>query len=57
MFYEMLANLPKNEQRQSYAIVSNTLVEAPNINDFLLKIIKAIIHTQKSIKFPLRLYK
>ena len=30
LVYEMLASLPKHQQRQTYAIASNTLVEAPH---------------------------
>ncbi|CBG40468.1 DNA phosphorothioation system sulfurtransferase DndC [Helicobacter mustelae] len=53
LFYEMLASLPKHLQRQSYAIASNTLVEAPHIERFLQRVIHSInLHAmQNNIPF------
>ena len=42
LFYEMLLSLPKNLRRPSFAIVSNTLVEAPHIERFLKSVIDSI---------------
>ncbi|WP_300710475.1 DNA phosphorothioation system sulfurtransferase DndC [uncultured Helicobacter sp.] len=42
LVYEMLASLPKHQQRQTYAIASNTLVEAPHIDAFLHNVVDSI---------------
>lgn len=48
LFYEMLVSLPKHLQRQSYAIASNTLVEAPHIDTFLHNVLDSInTHAKK----------
>ncbi|ANV98748.1 phosphoadenosine phosphosulfate reductase [Helicobacter enhydrae] len=52
LFYEMLASLPKHLQRQSYAIASNTLVEAPHIDIFLHNVLDSINTHAKNNGIP-----
>ena len=42
LVYEMLVSLPAHQRRQTYAIVSNTLVEAPHVDKFLRSVIDSI---------------
>lgn len=54
LFYEMLLSLPKELLRPSYAVISNTLVEPPNIIGFVKDTINAInTHAQK-MKIPFK---
>lgn len=52
LFYEMLVSLPKHLQRQSYAIASNTLVEAPHIDTFLHNVLDSINTHAKNNDIP-----
>ena len=40
--YEMITKLPKDELNPTYAILSDTLVEAPNVAVYFKNIVKAI---------------
>lgn len=42
LVYEMLFYLPKHLRRPTFAIASNTLVEAPHIDRFLHSVIDSI---------------
>ncbi|MBD5167546.1 MAG: DNA phosphorothioation system sulfurtransferase DndC [Helicobacter sp.] len=42
LVYEMLVSLPAHQRRQTYAIASNTLVEAPHVDKFLRSVIDSI---------------
>lgn len=42
LMYEMLFSLPREQRRQTYAIASNTLVEASHIDKFLKEAIASI---------------
>ena len=42
LVYEMLVSLPTHQRRQTYAIASNTLVEAPHVDKFLRSVIDSI---------------
>ncbi|PIE74358.1 MAG: DNA phosphorothioation system sulfurtransferase DndC, partial [Deltaproteobacteria bacterium] len=42
LVYEMICSLPKNKLNPTYAIVSNTLVEAPVVEQYLLELIDTI---------------
>ena len=42
LMYEMITKLPKNELNPTYAILSDTLVEAPNVAVYFKNIVKAI---------------
>lgn len=49
LVYEMLFSLPLQQRRQTYAIASNTLVEAPHIDKFLKEVIESInAHAKKN---------
>lgn len=49
LVYEMLVFLPPEQRRQTYAIASNTLVEAPHIDKFLKEVIDSInTHARKN---------
>ncbi len=52
LVYEMLVSLPKNQRRQTYAIASNTLVEAPHIDRFLHHVIDSINAHAKANHIP-----
>lgn len=42
LMYEMLCDLPPNLRRKTFAIASNTLVEAPHIDKFLHDVVNSI---------------
>ncbi len=49
LVYEMLVSLQPHQRRQTYAIASNTLVEAPHIDRFLKEVINSInSHARKN---------
>ncbi|WP_298496996.1 DNA phosphorothioation system sulfurtransferase DndC [Helicobacter ganmani] len=49
LVYEMLVSLQPHQRRQTYAIASNTLVEAPHIDKFLKEVIDSInLHARKN---------
>lgn len=49
LIYEMLAKLDKQQRRPTFAIASNTLVEAPHIEKFLQEVIDSInIHAREN---------
>ncbi len=52
LVYEMLVSLPQSQRRQTYAIASNTLVEAPHIDRFLKEVIDSINTHAKANKIP-----
>ncbi|WP_104722516.1 DNA phosphorothioation system sulfurtransferase DndC [Helicobacter mesocricetorum] len=52
LVYEMLLALPPNQRRQTYAIASNTLVEAPHIDKFLYKVVDSINSHAKNNNIP-----
>ncbi|MGI0439694.1 rhodanese-like domain-containing protein [Helicobacter himalayensis] len=52
LVYEMLVSLPQSQRRQTYAIASNTLVEAPHIDRFLKEVIDSINTHAKENKIP-----
>ncbi len=48
LVYEMLCELPPHLRRETYAIASNTLVEAPHIDRFLREVVASInAHARK----------
>lgn len=55
LFYEMLLNLPKAQRRPSFAIASNTLVEAPHIEKFLKSVINSINTHAKENNIPFKI--
>lgn len=52
LFYEMIINLPKDKLNPTYAILSDTLVEAPNVENYLKEIVQAINSDAKKRKIP-----
>lgn len=52
LVYEMLVSLPSHLRRQTYAIASNTLVEAPHIDKFLHSVINSINTHAKANGIP-----
>ncbi|RDU60089.1 DNA phosphorothioation system sulfurtransferase DndC [Helicobacter sp. MIT 14-3879] len=52
LVYEMLCSLPPYLRRQTYAIASNTLVEAPHIDKFLHSVIDSINTHAKENSIP-----
>lgn len=52
LVYEMLVSLPPHLRRQTYAIASNTLVEAPHIDQFLRSVISSINTHAKANGIP-----
>ena len=52
LVYEMLVSLPANLRRQTYAIASNTLVEAPHIDRFLCEVVASINAHAKAHNIP-----
>lgn len=52
LVYEMLLSLEPNQRRQTYAIASNTLVEAPHISHFLRKVIDSINSHARANNIP-----
>mgnify|MGYP002672815164 FL=1 len=52
LVYEMLVALPPHLRRQTYAIASNTLVEAPHIDQFLRSVISSINTHAKAKGIP-----
>lgn len=52
LVYEMLVSLQPNQRRQTYAIASNTLVEAPHIDKFLKEVIHSINSHAKKNNIP-----
>ena len=52
LVYEMLFHLPKYQRRPTFAIASNTLVEAPHIDRFLTKVIESINTHAKANEVP-----
>lgn len=54
LFYEMLLSLPRKSLRISYAVISNTLVEPPNIINFVKHTINSINTHAKKMKIPFK---
>lgn len=54
LVYEMLVSLPSNLRRPTFAIASNTLVEAPHINRFLKSIIESINRHARENNIPFK---
>lgn len=54
LFYEMLLSLPQELLRPSYAVISNTLVEPPNIIGFVKDTINSINTHAKKMKIPFK---
>lgn len=52
LFYEMIVNLPKDRLNPTYAILSDTLVEAPNVESYLKDIVEAINLDAKRREIP-----
>lgn len=52
LVYEMLVSLQPHQRRQTYAIASNTLVEAPHIDRFLKEVIHSINSHAKKNNIP-----
>lgn len=52
LVYEMLVSLPSHLRRPTFAIASNTLVEAPHIDRFLHSVIDSINTHAKENKIP-----
>lgn len=52
LFYEMITKLPKNQLNPTYAILSDTLVEAPNVEKYLKDIVEAINLDAKKRRIP-----
>lgn len=52
LFYEMIINLPKDKLNPTYAILSDTLVEAPNVENYLKEIVQAINFDAKKRGIP-----
>nr|WP_083329083.1 MULTISPECIES: DNA phosphorothioation system sulfurtransferase DndC [unclassified Helicobacter] len=52
LVYEMIYYLPPNKRRQTYAIASNTLVEAPHIEKFLVSVVDSINMHAKQNNIP-----
>ena len=52
LMYEMITKLPKEKLNPTYAIVSDTLVEAPNVEIYLKNIIQAINLDAKTRNLP-----
>lgn len=52
LMYDMLCKMSSNELNPTYAIVSNTLVEAPNVENYLHKIVTAIKLDANMRKIP-----
>ena len=48
----MIINLPKDKLNPTYAILSDTLVEAPNVENYLKDIVEAINLDAKKRKIP-----
>ena len=52
LMYEMITKLPKDELNPTYAILSDTLVEAPNVAVYFKNIVKAINLDAKMRELP-----
>lgn len=52
LVYEMIAKLPKEELNPTYAILSDTLVEAPNVEIYFKNIVEAINLDAKTRGLP-----
>ena len=52
LVYEMLVSLQPHQRKQTYAIASNTLVEAPHIDRFLKEVIHSINSHAKKNNIP-----
>jgi len=52
LFYEMIVKMPKSELNPTFAVLSDTLVEAPNVATYLRQIVKAINHDAKVREIP-----
>ena len=57
LVYEMLVSLPSYQRRQTYAIASNTLVEAPHIDTFLNNVIDSINAHARQNQIPFEVLK
>lgn len=56
LVYEMLVSLPSNLRRPTFAIASNTLVEAPHIDKFLHSVIASINAHAKANNIPFEVF-
>ncbi|RAZ45879.1 DNA phosphorothioation system sulfurtransferase DndC [Campylobacter hyointestinalis subsp. lawsonii] len=52
LIYDMMIKLPKDRLNPTYAILSDTLVESPNIKEYLYDIVKAINEDAKRRNIP-----
>lgn len=52
LIYEMMIKLPKNKLNPTYAILSDTMVEAPNIKEYLYEIVEIINKDAKNRNLP-----
>lgn len=56
LVYEMLVSLPSNLRRPTFAIASNTLVEAPHIDKFLHSVIASVNAHAKANNIPFEVF-
>lgn len=54
LLYEMIIQMPKDKLNPTYAIVSNTLVEAPNVDKYIHILVDTINHDAKTRKIPFK---
>ncbi|WP_442861875.1 DNA phosphorothioation system sulfurtransferase DndC [Campylobacter sp. P091] len=52
LIYEMMIKLPKDRLNPTYAILSDTMVEAPNIKEYLYEIVEIINKDAKNRNLP-----
>ncbi|WP_103569410.1 DNA phosphorothioation system sulfurtransferase DndC [Campylobacter concisus] len=55
LVYEMMLNLPKDELNPTYAILSDTLVEAPNVAIYFKNIVNSINSDAAKRKIPFKI--